>query len=253
MSPSNLIPVDVTGVVPQHFFGLAQAELPPALLSWMHGFTPYYRKDGIIIFRGDSRRILPHLPASWFDLLVSDPPYGINLDTNFHGTKGGGRKVYKPVQGDDRTFEPAPLLAFKNIILWGANYYAHRLPRSTKWLVWDKRAGRGQNCQSDAELAWTQGLPGVSTRAMYHYWNGAVRASERGIQRLHPTQKPEALMRWCMSLFPQARTIVDPYMGVGTTLVAAKQLGLRAIGIELDEAYCRASADRVEAATRLLN
>jgi len=112
---------------------------------------------------------------------------------------------------------------------------------------------KGQNCQSDCEMAWTQGLPGIATRAFYHYWNGAVRETERNEPRLHPTQKPVALMRWCMSLFPEARTVIDPYMGVGTTLVAAKQLGLQAIGIELDEKYCRHAADRVECATRLLS
>jgi hypothetical protein len=96
-------------------------------------------------------------------------------------------------------------------------------------------------------------FPGVSTRAFYHYWNGACRASERHEPRLHPTQKPVALMRWAIGLFPGTRTLVDPYAGVGSTLVAAKQLGLKAIGIEWDEQYCRAAAARVEAATRLLN
>jgi hypothetical protein len=247
---NNLVPVDVAGVVPEHIFGLHATEMPPALFGWLHGLAPYYRKDGIVIFRGKCERILAQLPASWFDLLLTDPPYGIKLDTSSHG---GRHREYKPVRGDDRPFDPSHLLAFKNVILWGANYYAHMLPRSTKWLVWDKRAGVGQNCQSDAELAWTQGLPGVATRALYHYWNGACRASEREIPRLHPTQKPIALMRWCIEQFAGTRTVIDPYMGVGTTLVAAKQLGLQAIGIEWDEQYCRAAADRVEATSRLVN
>ena len=133
-----------------------------------------------------------------FDLLLSDPPYGISYDTNATGRKGTKRRRYRPVFGDDRPFDPRHLLSFKRICLWGANYFAHCLPRSTKWLAWDKRAGKGQNCGSDSELAWTQGLKGISTRAFYHYWNGAVRASERHEPRLHPTQKPIALMRWCI-------------------------------------------------------
>ncbi|MEI8195000.1 MAG: site-specific DNA-methyltransferase [Phycisphaerae bacterium] len=249
----RVVPVNVLGSFPEHLFGLALADLPPAITGWMRGLTPYYRRHGITIFRGDCQKILTQIPVSFFDLVLTDPPYGINYDTNANGSKGRRRNVYRPVRGDDRPFDPSHLLAYPNVVLWGANYYAHRLPRSTKWLSWDKRAGKGQNCQSDCELAWTRGLPGVSTRAFYHYWNGAVRASERGDPRLHPTQKPIALMRWCIELFPEARTIVDPYMGVGTTLVAARQLGRAAIGIEYDDRYCRLAADRVEAAASLLN
>jgi site-specific DNA-methyltransferase (adenine-specific) len=250
---TNLIPVDCSGTFPEHLFGLESAALPASIVGWMKGLVPFYQRDGITIFRGDCKKLLPLIPPFFFDLVLTDPPYGINYDTNSKGKKGGGRRSYRPVRGDDRPFDPSHLLGYKRLCLWGANYYAHLLPRSTKWLAWDKRVGVGQNCGSDAELAWTEGLPGVSTRAFYHMWNGACRASERQDPRLHPTQKPIALMRWCMELFPEVRTVVDPYMGVGTTLVAAKQLGKAAIGIEWDERYCRAAADRVEAATRLLN
>jgi len=249
----RLLPVDCVGTFPEHLFGLAMADLPASITGWMRGLAPYYRAHGITIFRGDCKKILAQIPTSFIDLLLTDPPYGINYDTNASGRKGNRRNIYKPVRGDDRIFDPTHLLAYSNLILWGANYYAHLLPRSTKWLIWDKRAGKGQNCQSDAELAWTKGLPGVSTRALYHYWNGAVRASERGEPRYHPTQKPIELMRWCLGLYPQARTILDPYIGAGTTLVAAKQLGRTAIGIEWDEQYCRIAADRVEAASPLVN
>ena len=250
---NEFTPVDVRGTFPEHLFGLAAADLPAPIVGWMKGLTPYYQKSGITIFRGDCKKLLPLIPSSFFDLVMSDPPYGINYDTNANGRKGNKRNQYKPVKGDDRPFDPRHLLAYKRVCLWGGNYFGHLLPRSTKWLVWDKRVGVGQNCGSDAELAWTQGLAGVSTRAFYHMWNGACRASERNEPRLHPTQKPVALMRWAIGLFEGTRTLVDPYMGVGTTLVAAKQLGLTAIGIEYDEQYCRNAADRVEAATRLLN
>ena len=86
-------------------------------------------------------------------------------------------------------------------------------------------------------------------------WNGACKASEHHEPRLHPTQKPVALMHWCISLFPGVRTLIDPYMGVGTGQLGSPpgQMGLATIGIEWDEQYCRAAADRVDAAARLLN
>ncbi|HVS73119.1 MAG TPA: DNA methyltransferase [Phycisphaerae bacterium] len=252
MLDRNLRPVDCRGSFPEHLFGLQAAELPPPIVGWMLGLTPYYQRAGITIFRGDCKRILPLIPSSFFDLVVSDPPYGIAYDTNADGSRPK-RGRYRPVRGDNRPFDPSHLLCHQRLCLWGANYYAHLLPRSTRWIIWDKREGRGQNCGSDCELAWTKGLPGVTSRTFYHMWNGACRASERNDPRLHPTQKPIALMRWCIALFPGIKTLVDPYMGVGTTLVAAKQLGLAAIGIEWDEQYCRAAADRVEATGKLLN
>lgn len=246
----QLIPVDCSGVVTDRIFGL-DANLPAEITGWMRGLVPYYQKGGITIFRGDCRRLMQLMPPFLFDLLISDPPYGIAYDTNVTGSKGPKRNRYRPVRGDSIPFDPSHLLGFRRICLWGANYYAHRLPRGTKWLFWDKRRGTGQNDGSDGELAWTQGLKGVSTKGFYHMWNGAVRESERSEPRQHPTQKPVLLMQWCIELFPAVRTIFDPYMGVGTTLVAAKQLGLQAVGIEWDEKYCRVAADRVEAASRI--
>jgi DNA modification methylase len=245
----QLIPVDCRGNLPEHLFGLHADKLPPEIVGWMKGLSPYYQRDGITILRGDCQKLLPLFPTYFFDLLVSDPPYGIDYDTNLKGNHGSKRNRYKPVRGDNAPggFDPSHLLGFKRICLWGGNYYAHRLPRSNKWIVWDKRRGKGQNCGSDCELAWTKGLKGVSTRAFYHMWNGACRESERSEPRRHPTQKPVALMKWCMELFPGTRTILDPYMGVGTTLVAARQLGLQAVGIEWDEKYCRTAVERLEA------
>jgi DNA modification methylase len=252
MSKAALIPVDCAGAFPAHLFGLQAAELPPNLLGWMQGLTPFYQKGGITIFRGDCKKILPLIPTAFCDLLMTDPPYGINLKTD-NKNRRRSRWNYKRVRGDDKPFDPSHMLCYPRACLWGANYYARELPRSTRWAIWDKREGRGQNCQSDAEVAWLKGIPGVTTRTFYHMWNGACKASERHEPRLHPTQKPVALMRWCISLFPGVRTLIDPYMGVGATLVAAKQMGLAAIGIEWDEQYCHAAADRVEAASRLLN
>ena len=199
---------------------------------------PYYEHAGITIYHGDCRELLPGVEA---DAVVADPPYGIAHPTNFH-TRGLTRLAaahdYPPVYGDDEPFDPSPLLRFPQAILWGANYYADKLPPSSGWLVWDKKR-RGLD-QADAELAWTPHVKGV--RVFEHLWNGCMVASERG-ERYHPTQKPVALMRWCLGFTDGP--LVDPYMGAGPTLVAAKQLGRRAIGIEIEERYCEIAAERL--------
>ena len=138
-----------------------------------------------------------------------------------------------------KPFLPNHLLTFDSIILWGANHYASRLESARGWLVWDKRGGIPSNDQSDCELAWTNFL-GVA-RLFHRYWNGGGINEERW----HPTQKPIGLMRWCIELAPPHELVIDPYMGSGTTLRAAKDLGRRAIGIEIEERYCEIAAKRL--------
>src|SRR5579864_2487792 len=220
------------------------AALPPMREKAL--MKPFYCRHGITIYRGNSRSVLPQFPPAHFDLVLSDPPWGISYPTNHDGSQGGSRRRYKKILGDDKPFDPSRLLAFERIVLWGAPHFANALPRSDRWLVWDKRQGRGQNDSSDCELAWTRGLTGCSTRAFYLYWSGCIRTGERG-QFFHPTQKPVSLMRWCIGLFPGVRSIIDPYMGAGSSLIAARTLGLQAVGIELDKDYCRIAAERLEA------
>jgi site-specific DNA-methyltransferase (adenine-specific) len=204
---------------------------------------PYYERDGIVIYHGDCREILPTLDAESIDLVLADPPYGIGYVHGDEAAKSYASKVNQtPVYGDDEPFDPAPLLRFQRLILWGANHYASRLPDAAGWLVWDKRCNTGQNDQSDCELAWTNVL--TTARTFYHLWNGFLRDSERG-WRVHPTQKPVALMRWCLELVPDAAVALDPFMGSGTTLRAAKDLGRKAIGIEIEERYCEIAAKRL--------
>jgi len=176
--------------------------------------------------------------------VLTDPPYGIAHPTNYR--ERGRSKLalctdYVPVHGDDEPFEPAPLLEIGPCILWGANHYAERLPSSASWLVWDKERPDELD-QSTCELAWSNGTKGV--RRFRHLWNGMMRASERG-ENYHPTQKPVALMRWCLSLVPEAHTVLDPYMGSGPILRAAKDLGRYAIGIEIELKYCEIAAQRM--------
>jgi site-specific DNA-methyltransferase (adenine-specific) len=205
---------------------------------------PYYEHAGITIYHGDCREIAPALK---FDgLVLTDPPYGIAHPTNY---KARGRshlaacKDYIPVHEDDRKFDPTWLLGLgKARIIWGGNYFANALPPMSGWLVWDKERPDDLD-QATCELAWTDCVKGV--RRFSHLWHGMLRASKDAL--VHPTQKPEALIRWCLSLrwTSDYTSILDPYMGSASTLRAAKDLGRRAIGIEIEERYCEIAAKRL--------
>lgn len=204
---------------------------------------PYYSHGGITIYLGDCREILPSLSAA---TIVSDPPYGMALASR----SGVGRSKAATaldsyeIIGDDAPFDPAFIVDyFPQVILWGANHYASRLPDARCWLVWDKREGGTSDDQGDCELAWTN-LAGPE-RLFSHRWRGMIKASERGMRRVHPTQKPVELMQWCIAKTGNHTAIVDPFMGSGTTLVAAKNLGRPAIGIEIHEPYAEIAARRL--------
>jgi site-specific DNA-methyltransferase (adenine-specific) len=207
---------------------------------------PYYDHAGITIFLGDCRDILPTLGP--VDLVLTDPPYGINLDTDNRRFSGGhnlqrrerpGSAWAEPVRNDDRPFDPSFLLDYgKHQIIWGWNNYPDRLPRGA-CLVWLKRYDEAFGTfLSDAELAWMSKGHGVYCRRDL---------SNQGVsrERVHPTQKPVSLMRWCMSFFPDARTILDPFGGSGTTALAAKMLGRSCIMVEIEERYCDQAARRL--------
>jgi site-specific DNA-methyltransferase (adenine-specific) len=217
---------------------MIQSEWPPKGIDW------YYADDSCAIACGDCREILPLLPP--VDLVLTDPPYGIDHTSGggtggkWHNVKHQGVKILN----DNIPFDPSLLLAFKAThILWGANFYSDKLPGGG-WLIWDKRLGiEGMEFnRSDSELAYFSGSKTVKT--FRHLWHGLCRDSEIG-QHLHPTQKPVALMKWCISLCPTARTLLDPYCGSGPALCAAKDLGLRAIGIEINPDYCAIARDRL--------
>lgn len=214
------------------------------------------------LYLGDCLDVLRGMPAGSVDAVVTDPPYGINLKANYQQTRAAAHvrdtrrhawfsKSHAAIAGDDKAFDPSHLLAFPTVLLWGANAYADRLPARYSWLVWDKRDGRGaQTSFSDCELCWCYGVSFRSVRIFRHLWCGYQRDSEVGEGSLHPTQKPVALMVWCiqqLELKPGA-TILDPYMGSGSTGVAAVQLGYSFIGIEIDANYYAIAERRIQAA-----
>lgn len=212
---------------------------------------PYYQDDLITIYHGDCRDVLPLLCPyiSQNTLLLSDPPYGVKERTD-RKSKGRSNATdsldFAPIVGDDEPFDPAHLLALNvPTVLWGANHYADRLPASPSWWVWDKRAGTTPDDNADCEMAWTN--IGGPARLYTHLWRGMIKASERDARRVHPTQKPVALMRWCLQrakVRPET-IVIDPYMGSGPTLRAALDLGVRSVGVEIDERYCEAAARRL--------
>lgn len=205
---------------------------------------PYYKDSLVEIWCGDCKEILPTLPEA--DLILTDPPYGISYVHGAINIPNATKFAGVAVAGDDRPFDPRWLLPYDNLVLWGANHYANLLPVE-RWFVWDKRCGViPDRDTSDCEFAWARGTGGYCARMFRHFWDGFNKQSERGTARLHPTQKPVALMEWCLSFYPKARIVADPYMGSGTTLKAAKLLGKQAIGIEIEERYCEIAAKRCE-------
>jgi site-specific DNA-methyltransferase (adenine-specific) len=194
-----------------------------------------------VLYRGDCREILPTLGK--VDAVVTDPPYGISYVHGAEKRRHASLHNGKPIVGDDRPFDPAPFLAFP-AVLFGANHFAARLPAGGRWLVWDKRDGVGFNDQSDIEIAWCSGERRAD-RIFSHLWSGFSKASERGERRAHPTQKPVSVMRWCLGFLPDARTVLDPFMGSGTTGVACVREGRAFIGIEIDEGYFEIACKRI--------
>lgn len=191
--------------------------------------TPYYEHAGITLYLGDCREVLPTVTA---DVLVTDPPYG--LGDRWSGGTWASNPIYDEAKRwDQSTFPEMPSLvaAYPQAIVWGGNYY--ELPPSRCWLSWEKTSRL--TTMADFELAWTNlARPSKAWR------------EDRNPdgKRDHPTQKPVSLMKWCLGFVP-AGIIIDPFCGAGSTLLAAKELGRKAIGIEVCERYCELTARRL--------
>ena len=206
------------------------------------GIKPYFQDGGVVLYHGDNRDILPTLDAH--DLLLTDPPYGIDADNPKRRMSRG--KLVAPVAYVETAWDKEPadnaqIALAKGLtrqqIIWGGNYYD--LPPSSCWLVWDK-VNYGTHF-ADCELAWTNLSKAV--RMIKHQWNGMLRKGNE--PRFHPTQKPLDVIQWCISLSPRSQSILDPWAGSGTTLVAAKALGKTVTGIEQNERYCEITAKRL--------
>lgn len=198
-------------------------------------------------------------------MIFTDPPYGMNLDTDFSGMQGiGTGNVYKPVQGDDVDYDPAHIFRdfpkVKEVFLWGADYYAERIPNRVdgSWVVWDKMGG-GEGVKdsyekmfgSNFELCWSK-TP--HKRAFVRVlWKGIFGLSgEDTKKRVHPTQKPTEAVRWFLERFCKTgEIVVDLFAGSASTLVACEQTGRVAYLAEIDPAYVDVSVERWQAYTGL--
>lgn len=199
---------------------------------------PFYSADGITIYHGDCREVLPHISA---DVLVTDPPYGINFAAQ--PTKWQRRAGQRPEQWDAgvAAFVPELVSCFGSAIVWGGNYYP--LPPSRGWLCWVKPDAPPS--MGTFELAWTS--RDAVTRHISCSISESNKDAARGIKNArwgHPTQKPLRVMLWSLT-FAAPGILVDPFMGSGTTLVAAKESGRSAVGIETEERYCEMAAKRL--------
>lgn len=204
------------------------------------------------LHHGDCLEWMPKLRG--VSAIVTDPPYGI-AKLNRFGSRDNKAVAhrYTPVEGDDKPFDPSHLIDYPIVSMWGANWYADKLPPRGGWLIWDKRNGGTSNDFSDAEMAWTN--VGNTVRLLHHKWQGMIRDSEIGIPRVHPTQKPIAVMKWNLQQLglKAGDTVCDPYMGSGTTGVACAELGINFIGIDLVYDHYLSAQSRIEKAYRRAN
>jgi DNA modification methylase len=208
----------------------------------------------VTLYLGDCLEIAPTLQG--VDALISDPPYGIDynpqyLRTTGHSLNGGNPKnrEYPKIEGDKKPFDPVPWAKYQKVAMWGANHYSKRLPDGGRWLVWDKRLdNRIRMDQGDGEVAWTN-AKGIALRIYRFWWSGGLMQGEaNGKPRLHPTQKPVELMGWALKEagVVETDTVLDPYMGSGSTIIAAIRQGCRVIGIEKDPTYYATALERIK-------
>ena len=189
-----------------------------------------------LLIQGDCREVMAVLPKVC--AVVTDPPYGVLSQTGSAATRRSGGNADKGVCGWDVSLSEgtvaAVLGAGEEVMIWGGCHMA--LPATFGYLIWDKCC-EGLNF-GEVEYCWT-------TRRfaprMFRY-----RAAGLDGGKQHPTQKPIALMEWCLGFLPDARTILDPFAGSGTTAVACQRLGRQSISIELDADYWAIMCRRVQ-------
>jgi len=196
------------------------------------------------LYLGDCLDILPTLEAGSVDAVVTDPPYGIGESGKRNVTRSNlaAVKEYGDYAWDDKLTQrhiEALLKVGHSQVIFGGNFYANWLPPSSSWIVWDKD---NTGDFADCELAWTSHQKAV--RKFTWRWNGFIK--QRPEKRWHPTQKPLALMEWTVVNYTQpGDTILDPFMGSGTTGVACVKTGRNFIGIEIDPDYYAIAEKRI--------
>lgn len=204
---------------------------------------------------GDCLEVMKGIPDKSIDLVLTDPPYGIDVGKKVYG-KGkydkiwgnslAKKKDYGIVSWDikiNKEWFSEIIRISKNQIVFGGNYFCHWLPISGHWIFWDKLTG--ENDFGDGELAWTSFYKPI--KKFTFMWNGMLQGNMANKEkREHPTQKPLPLMQWLLNNYSiETDIILDPFLGSGTTAVACKNLGRRFIGIEISPEYCKIAEDRL--------
>ena len=192
------------------------------------------------LYHGDCLEIMPTLGK--VDAVVTDPPYGIGEHGGAQRNRGAkGYSKHENLGWDNFTpdakyFEE--ILKHGSVqVIWGGNYFSDKLPPSMGWLYWQKKMGGDF---SDGELAWT------SRKAAVREFTKCP----KGMDRTHPCEKPVQLMEWCIDYTKTNNSILDPFMGSGTTGVACMNLGRKFIGIELERKYFDIACERIDMAQR---
>ena len=206
--------------------------------------------EGVTLYQGDMMDVLPTLGR--FDACVTDPPYGIGLAGGFSGAGGFSAPIKRRQYDGDWDNETPSADSFAKMvsrsdlsIVWGGNYFTDKLPQGSFWLVWDKQ--NSMPTFSDCELAWTN-IDRKSVKRFIYLQSGCM---SREKERFHPTQKPIEVMVWCIDQLPKTvSTILDPFMGSGTTGVAAVKRGKCFTGIEREAKYFDIACRRIEAALK---
>jgi site-specific DNA-methyltransferase (adenine-specific) len=199
--------------------------------------------DGVTVYCADCREVLPTIGK--VDAVVTDPPYGIDYGRagGFSASHGWGpwrENVPWDQSRPEKDIFNAILSCSGEQIIWGGNYFTDFLPPTMRWLIWDK--GQREFSLADVEMAWCSQQK--AARALTY---GRGKAAQDGKE--HPTQKPLEVMKWCLG-FIEGQTILDPFMGSGTTGVAAVKLGRKFIGIEIEPKYFDIACRRISEALK---
>ena len=190
------------------------------------------------LWHGDCREVLPLLPKH--DLLLTDPPYGIGTGA---ASVGSGGKLWGAQDWDLVIANDAVQMALSKAgaaIVWGGNYYP--LPPSRCWLLWDKKQSDAWYSTAHFEMAWTN----MNKNA--HAFRMSQVEAHTGMNKEHPSQKPLRLMAWCLDQAGKPATVLDPFMGSGSTGVACAQVGKAFTGIERERRYFDIACRRIEQA-----
>lgn len=200
---------------------------------------------GVTLYHGDCLEILPELEG--VDAVVSDPPYGMSYKSgpnSRNSISSTGKRYSETIEGDDVPFDPSPWMRWP-AVMTGAQWFYDRLPAGGVIHTWDKRGPYDPIDQADVDQIWCSLRK--PARKLECVWRGLCRKTEHSEPIVHPTQKPVMVMAWMMDRLelPAGATVLDPYMGSGTTIIAAIRTGRKAIGIEKDPKHFETALERI--------